>query len=206
MRDEQTNGFGDDPVSGASTAWTLVQVGALLRDADDLLLDGLRTIGPEAHAGLADDAIVALDADQVDALRATLDALADAADRLQVLGDGLPDGPVEVRYDDLRTGAADDLAAGIAEPGRAQLAARTLDLADGWRALAEALRGSDAHADWVELTPAQLLRRFRGADAALVRRALDEARLDAETSFADCSPEHLDALAEVLDAYAAGRR
>ena len=192
--------------AGPTTAWTLVQLAALLRQADDLLLEGLRMLGPGVHAGFAEDASLELDGDRLVGLQATLAVLADLADQLRVLGECLPAESVEIHYDDLRRGAADDLAAGIAEPSRAQLAARALPFADGWRALAEALVSADAHADWHELTPGQLLRRFRGANRQLVRSALDDAGLDEDTPFADCDPERLDALAAVLTEYAAGPR
>jgi hypothetical protein len=191
---------------GGTAAWTLVQLGALLRGADELLLDGLRTLGPETHAGFPEDASVELAVADVAALQGLLAELADVADELRVLGDCLPDEGVELRYADLRDGAVADLARGMAEPRRALLAARALTLADGWPALAEALRGGDAHADWHETTVAALLRRFRGADAGLVRAVLADAGLNDETTFAACPPERLASLAAALDAHAAGRR
>ncbi len=196
-----------DPTSGPdSAAWTLVQTGELLRRADDLLLTCLRVLGPQAHAGFPEDAMLSLDVDAVEALHALLAELGDAGDRLRVLGDCLPAASLELRYEDLRDAAADDLAGGIADPGRALLAARALDLADGWPALAEALRAGDAHADWHEVTVAQLLRRFRGADAELVLGVLTEAGIGDDATFADCPPERLDRLAVTLEARAAGRR
>jgi hypothetical protein len=189
----------------APEIWTLVQAGALLRDADDLLLACLRITGPEVHAGFPEDAAITLDVEAVEALHELFGELADLGDRLRVLGDCLPAAPLELRYEDLRDAAAEDLASGIADPGRALLAARALDLANGWPALAEALRTGDAHADWHEIAVAQLLRRFRGAHAHLVRGALADAGIHADTTFAECPPERLDALAAALEARAAGR-
>jgi hypothetical protein len=191
---------------GATAAWTLVQAGALMRTAEELLVECLRTVGPDAHAGFGEDARLSLRQEEVEALHALLAELADVGDRLRVLGDCLPATGLELRYEDLREAATEDLASGVADPGRALLAARVLHLADGWPALADALRSGDAHADWHEVTVAQLLRRFRGVDATLVRSVLDDAGIGAEAPFADCLPEQLDALAAALEAHAAERR
>lgn len=190
----------------ATEAWTLVQAGALLRRADELLLECLRALGPEAHAGFPEDGVVALGAEGVERLHELLAELADVGDQARTLGDCLPADALELRYEDLRDAAAADLAGGIAEPRRALLAARTLDLADGWPALAEALRCGDAHADWVEVGVGKLLRRFRGAGAELVERVLAEAGVEHDATFAACDPARLDALADALDAHAARRR
>jgi hypothetical protein len=195
-----------DELEPAAAAWTLVQTSALLRSADELLLTCLRVLGPEAHAGFPEDAVVALDVDAVEALHALLAELADVGDQLRVLGDCLPAAPLELRYEQLREATVADLASGVADPQRALLAARTLDLADGWPALAEALRAGEAHADWHEITVAQLLRRFRGADAALVRSVLAEAGIGEQAAFADCPPDRLDRLAAALEARGAERR
>ncbi|HMJ03665.1 MAG TPA: hypothetical protein VK506_12020 [Conexibacter sp.] len=189
-----------------ATSWTLVQVGALLRSSDELLLECQRIIGPAAHAGFPEDAALALDVDAVETLHTALAELGDLGDRLRVLGDCLPAAPLELRYADLRDAAAEELANGVADPGRALLAARALDLAVGWRALAAGLRAGDDHADWHELTVAHLLRRFRGADASSVGAVLIDAGIDPEATFADCPPEHLDALASALEARAGERR
>lgn len=190
----------------ATEAWTLVQAGALLRRADELLLECLRTLGPEAHAGLPEDGVVALDVEAVERLHELLAELAEAGDQARTLGDCLPAEALELRYEDLRDAAAADLACGIAEPRRALLAARTLALADGWPALAEGLRCGDAHADWHELEIARLLRRFRGAGAELVAHVLADAGIEGDATFAACDPGRLDALAAALDAHAARRR
>ena len=194
------------PMTDATAAWTLIQIAALLRKADELLLTSIRMLGPSAHAGFEEDATLALQRDEVDAFRSLLIELADASDQLRVLGEILPETALQLDYDDLREGAAEDLGRGIAEPERACLAARVLPVADGWRALAEALRVSDVHADWHETTVAELLRRFRGADAELVDVALVEAGLDHETTFADIADDRLTTLATVLDSYAADPR
>jgi hypothetical protein len=189
-----------------STAWTLVQTTELLRSADELLLASLRMLGPEAHAGFPEDALVTLDLDTVEALHGLLAELGDVGDRLRVLADCLPAAAVELRYEDLRAAAADDLSSGIADPARALLAARTLDLADGWPALAEALRAGDSHTDWHEVTVARLLRRFRGATAEAVEDVLAAAGIAADATFAACPPERLDRLARALEAGAAEPR
>ena len=187
-------------------AWTLVQTAELLREADELLLASLRMLGPEAHAGFPEDAVLTLDLDAVEAVHSLLAELGDVGDRLRVLGDCLPAAAAELRYEDLRAAAAEDLASGIADPARALLAARTLDLAEGWPALAEALRTGDAHADWHEITVARLLRRFRGATAAAVEEVLAAAGIASDATFAACPPERLDRLATVLEAGAADPR
>jgi hypothetical protein len=194
----------EDEEDGGHAGWTLVQLAELVQRVEELLLDGITIAGPHAHAGIGPGATLELDAMDVQRIAAVLGEGVEIAEQLALLAATLPDGPIEADYDDVRDAAAAELAAGIGDVRRLVVAARVLDVAHGWPALAAALSGSDAAAAWEELTVEGLLCRFRGADRGVVRQVADEAGLTPSTCFAACPPERLVALAAGLRRHASG--
>ena len=186
----------DDPAS-----WSLLQIAELLRTGDDLLLPrlaALHAVTPE----LDEDDDVTIAANEAAALRALAESLAEVAGRLQTLIEDVPDGEVEIDYDEVAAGAAEDLGLGIIDPERALLAARVLDVGTGWRALAHALRHADTHAAWERTTIGGLLARFRGADERMLRRVLAVAEVDPGAVFATCDEYTTARLASALEEHA----
>jgi hypothetical protein len=173
---------------GRRHGWRLVQIADLLRRSHALHLDALERI-----ERLGDAAGLPADLERLS------DAIADLVGQLQVLARGLPDERVEVGLDDVQAGAAIDLAAGIYDEARALLAARVLDAGDGWPALAEALRSTDAHWDWETVTVERLLGSFRDVGAGEVAAALAAAGIDAPLPFASCTTGQALGLASALD-------
>jgi hypothetical protein len=192
---------------GAGRAgWTLVQLSELVRRAEELLLDGITLVGPHAHAGMPADSAIELSGAAVRRVAASLSEGVEIAERLELLSARLPDAELVATYDGIRDAAAADLAEGIVDPQRVQLAARMLDVAHGWRALAASLAAGDVVSAWGELTVEHLLARFRGADLDVVAQVLEEAGLERDARFATCPPEQLAALAAGLRRHASGQR
>jgi hypothetical protein len=186
--------------------WTLVQLSELVRRAEQLLLDGITLVGPQAHAGMAPDATIELGTDELRRVAAALTEGVEIAEQLELLAVRLPrDGPVEARYAAVRDAAAADLAGGILDPQRVLLAARLLDVAQGWPALATSLAAGDVVSVWGALTVETLLERFRDADPRAVEQIVAEAGVAPQTRFADCPSEQLDALAAGLRRHASGQ-
>ncbi|HMJ04141.1 MAG TPA: hypothetical protein VK506_14460 [Conexibacter sp.] len=196
----------DAPVADAGQAgWTLVQLSELIRRVEELLLDGITLAGPHLHAGMPPDAALELTATDVRRVIAALAEGVEIAEHLDLLAGHVPDGAIDVGYEAVRDAAAADLAGGIADPRRALLAARLLDVEHGWPALATALDVGDAVETWQALTVEELLGRFRGAERGVVRDVLADAGLPAGARFAACPLERLAALADGLRRRAGNR-
>ncbi|HYV14751.1 MAG TPA: hypothetical protein VE972_01875 [Conexibacter sp.] len=192
-------------MSEEAPSWSLLQIAELLRTGDDLLLPrlaALHAVTPE----LANGDEIAVAADEAAELRMLAEALAEVAGRLQTLIEDVPDGELGVAYGEVAAGAAEDLGRGIIDPARALLAARVLDVATGWRALAHALRNADTHAAWERTTIAGLLGRFRGVDERTLRRVLAAAEIDADAAFAACDEHATARLAAALEEHAPAER
>ena len=188
-------------MSDDATSWSLLQIAELLRTGDDLLLPrlaALHAVTPE----LADGDELTIAAEEATELRTLAEALAEVAGSLQTLVEDMPDGELGVAYGEVAAGAAEDLGRGIIDPARALLAARVLDAATGWRALALALRHADTHAAWEQTTVGGLLGRFRGVDERMLRRVLAVAEVDAEAAFATCDECTTARLAAALEEHA----
>lgn len=185
-----------------SAGWTLTQLAETIRNADALLLDAIVLLAPDAHGGMPDDAEIALSAHDAECVSDALEEAAELTERLRLLASRLPAGELHATYEEVRTAAAADLAQGIIDPRRALLAARLLDVEHGWPALAQALRESDVAPVWEGIGVAELLGCFRGADRAIVERAVADAQLAPETSLASCPPDRLEALAGALERHA----
>lgn len=194
----------EEPGAG-DAGWTLVQLSELARRVEQLLLDGITLAGPHLHADMPAGAVLTLTATDVRRVVASLAEGVELGERLELLASRLPDGPVDAGYDAVRDAAAADLASGIADPGQVVLAARVLDVAHGWPALAACLNGADAVATWNRLGVEELLTRFRGADRDLVRTLVAEAGLEPDARFASCAPEGLAALAGALQRHTSRR-
>lgn len=192
------------PADAGDVGWTLVQLSELVRRVEELLLDGLTLAGPHLHTGMPPDAALVLTATDMRRIRAALGESVEIAEQVELLSGQLPDGPLDVDYEAVRSAAAEDLANGIVDPRRALLAARLLGLEHGWPALAAALVTGDAAASWEELTVAELLTRFRGADREVVRELIAAAGIAQDARFATCAPEQLVALADGLRGHASG--
>lgn len=185
--------------------WSVVQLSELVRRAEELLLDGVTLVGSHAHAGMRPDAAIELGAAEVRRLVATLAEGVEIAEQLELLAARLPDRPVMADYAAVRDAAAADLANGIVDPRRVVLAARLLDVAHGWSALAASLTAGDVVSAWGSLTAEMLLGSFRGAESQDVARVCEEAGVELGTRFSTCPPEQLVALAARLRRHQSGQ-
>jgi hypothetical protein len=178
--------------------WTLVQLSALVRRAEELLLDGFTLVGPHANADMRADAEIAVDGAAMRRVAGSLAEGVEIAEQLELLAERLPATTVAADYRAVSDAAAADLACGIVDPRRALLAARLLDVSRGWPALADALAAGDVVSTWEELTVEAMLRRFRAADPRVVERVAAEAGVALDTPFSACPPDRLAALADGL--------
>ncbi len=185
--------------------WTLVQISELVRRTEELLLDGIALVGPHAHAAMAPAATIELHADELRRVASSLLEGVEIAEQLELLAARLPDRAVAASYDAVSDAAAADLASGIVEPRRVLLAARLLDVPQGWAALAASLTAGDVVSAWGALTVEELLGRFRNADSRLVAQVVEEAGMAPGTRFAACASEQLAALAAGLRRHASGQ-
>lgn len=195
---------GQNELAGRA-GWTLVQLSELVRRAEELLLDGITLVGPHAHAAMAPDATIELGPVELERVVAALAEGGEIAEQLELLAARLPGDAVVASYDAVRRAAAADLANGIVDPRRLLLAARILDVAHGWPALAGSLTVGDVVSAWEGLTLAELLSRFRDAEPELVARVAAEAGVDPRARLADCLPAQLAALAQGLRRHATGQ-
>ncbi len=196
---------GERPGDAGRDGWTLVQISELVRRAEELLLDGIALVGPHAHAGMAADAKIELEAGEVRRVAEALTEGVEIAEQLELLAARLPGNGVVAGYEAVREAAAADLANGIVDPRRLLLAARLLDVPHGWGALAASLAAGDVVSAWGTLTVETLLARFRGADPAVVALVAAEAGAASGARLAECPPEQLAALAGELRRHASGQ-
>ncbi len=185
--------------SDAAPAWQLVQIAELMRRAEHLHLGAMRLLPSEARAELPADSSATITAAEIEQLAARAAESAEIAEQIRLLAQRLPDEDVEIAYDDVREAAAADLAQGILDHERVLVAARVLDVAAGWPALAEALRVVDIRDSWTGWTPRRMLSAFRGAGEQLVNLALQLAEIPPESDYADCTAEQLARLASAID-------
>lgn len=185
-------------------AWRLVQVAELLRRSHRMHEQALVELDRiEIASELACDAAVTLSDVATGALEAYGDAIADLATQLRLLTADLPTGTVEIAPGDAAREAAADLASGIFDEARAVLAARVLSVADGWPALADALRSADAHWGWEVTSIAALIGAFRGARDVDVAHVVVDAGVAPDALFALCTPEQIERLAAALEQHGA---
>jgi hypothetical protein len=199
---ESMSGIVDE---AGAVGWTLVQISELVRRAEELLLDGITLVGPHAHAGVGGNATIELAPAELSRIAAAVAEGVEIAEQLELLAAHLPEEGVRAGYEDVRAAAAADLASGIVDPRRVVLAARLLDVAHGWPALAASLAAGDVVAAWGTLTVEALLARFRDADRALVELVVAEAGVEPGERFAACPPQRLAALADGLRRHASGQ-
>ncbi len=181
--------------------WQLVQIAELLMHVERLGGRALRILG-EVDGDLAEDASLRLSANELVELAALVLDLAQLAERLQGLAEALPADSVEISYPGVAAAAAQELAQGIIDGGRARLAARLLDRDTGWRALAEGLEQGDSHTAWEEATIADLLGGFRGVSPEEARALAAGAGLTADAEIATCDPVDVMRLAASLQQHA----
>ncbi|HET6447844.1 MAG TPA: hypothetical protein VFG31_01950 [Conexibacter sp.] len=195
-----------EPADDAGRAgWTLVQLSEAVRRAEELLLDGITLVGPHAHAAMPAGTAIELGADAMRHVVASLTEGVEIAEQLELLAARLPEAGLVASYEAVRDAAAADLADGIVDPRRVLLAARVLDVAQGWQALAASLAAGDVVSAWGALTVEQLLGRFRGADPRVVAQVAEEAGVERNAQFATCPAERLAALAAGLRRHASGQ-
>ena len=150
-------------------------------------------------------ATIELGTDDLRRVAASLIEGVEISEQLELLAARLPEGEIEAPCDAVRAAVAADLAGGIVEPRRVLLAARLLDIASGWQALAASLAAGDVVSAWGALTVEELLGRFREADPRAVAQVVEEAGLEPGTRFAECPAERLMALAAGLRRHASGQ-
>lgn len=187
-------------------AWTLVQLADLVRRAEQQHLVAMHALTADVRVQLREGIDITVSAAEIQQLTALAAESAEIAEHLHHLAQALPCEDIEVSWDDVREVAAAELAEGIIDADRALLAARVLDVATGWPALAEALRVPEIPAGWHSYTPRAMLSAFRGAGSALVTRALTLAETPPNARFANCSAEQLTRLADAIDELARGLR
>lgn len=182
-------------------AWIALQAAEQLRAAERLLLPAVAitaSLDPEG----ARDAEVLIAAEDMAELKMITAELMEFCGQIVGLSERLPDTNLRVSYSDLVVAAADDLANGIMDPIRARLAARVLPIAVGWPALVEALRSTDAHAAWDDLTVGEMLTAFHDAEPPLSNRVLAAAELSSSDRFCSCDTNGLRRLAAALAEHA----
>lgn len=195
----------DEAGRAGDAGWTLVQISELVRRAEELLLDGITLVGPHAHAGMPAGTAIELGQAELRRVAAALTEGVEIAEQLELLATRLPDEGIAADYAAVRDATAADLAEGIVDPRRVELAARMLDVAHGWPALAASLHVGDVVSAWGTLTVATLLARFRGAHAGAVASVVADAGLEPGARFSACPPERLAALADQLRRHASGQ-
>jgi hypothetical protein len=183
----------------AAPAWQLVQIAELVRRAEELHLRAMNLLPPEARADIPERAVATMPAVEIEQLATAAAEGAEIAEQIRQLAQSLPDEDVEIAYEDVREAAAVDLARGMLDAERVLVAARVLDVASGWPALAETLRIVDIRDSWTDWTPRRMLSAFRGAGRQLVTLALQLADIPPETAYADCTAEQLARLADAID-------
>jgi hypothetical protein len=183
-------------------AWRVVQIAELVRASEELLLQALRHLDPDARTGMPDDGAWTLSGEDADDLRTLLIKHHDIAEHLHMLAERLPEHGVTATYGDVRDGAADALADGILDPALLTMTTRALDVQTGWVALATSLASTDVRASWSDLEIGELLGSFRHADRRLVRRVLDEAQVEPDARCDELAPERAARLASVLHTHA----
>lgn len=185
-------------------SWIALQAAEQLRAAERLLLPAVAIAASLDPEGVRDaDAVIATQ--DVSKLKTISEDLAELCGQIVGLSDRLPDADLQVSYSDIVAAAADDLANGIMDPIRARLAARVLPIAVGWPALVEALRSTDAHAAWDDLTVGEMLTAFHDAEPALSNRVLAVAELSSSDRFSSCGTNGLRRLAAALAEHAPTR-
>lgn len=185
------------PSLQAITAWNLVQLTEVLRAAETASDTALRIL-KGIDTDLPHDECVSRGAEALADLAAALIDFGELADRATALGEQLPDLDVDADYDEVAAAAAHDLSDGIMDPTRARWAVELLDYRRGWPTLAEALRSSDAHRGWGDLTVGDLLGAFRDANATRVDEVIATTDLDAAARFADATAPQIALLATSL--------
>jgi hypothetical protein len=188
----------------ADHGWRLVRIAELLRTAEhhqDRALRVLHRVDP----GMRPTVALTLKRTEIDRLRHEIAEIAEIAEQLEGLVEGVPEGPIPIVYDDVRVGAEQVLSHSTsADPAAVLLAARMLDRSTGLRALAEGLRTSDAHASWERTTVGALLASFRGVSPQLARRIATAAGLAPGTELAGCERGQIAQLADQLDLHVRG--
>ncbi|MGB2711991.1 MAG: hypothetical protein WBC33_10790 [Conexibacter sp.] len=184
------------------SGWRLVQLAELLRTLaqhEEVALAALHDVRGDIATG------VVIDRHAIEDARAAAVEIAQLAERAEQLAELLAgEHDLELVPTVIASAAAHELAAGILDAGRARLAFQTLQVQDGWPALADALRSTDAHTAWAEMTIAEALGSFRGASPELVLGTAAAAGLAPSQTIVSCSPSEIAELAACLEAHAAG--
>ena len=182
----------------ASPSWVALQVAEQLRAIERIATDAVR-----ACEALDPDAAVVseprISSGEIGELKLLCESLAELTARTDQLAGQLPDDALDVDGDDVAGAAAADLAAGIIDPARVQLAARVLPSNAGWHALSQGLRSTDTHASWDDVSIGELLGAFRGATEQDVQQVLESADVSGTLEFATCDPATLQRLAAALE-------
>jgi hypothetical protein len=192
-----------DEIGGSAYPWWLVQIAELLRRSEQYHLRALTLLNGVDRE--IDEHTVVLTGAETAEIETIGSELLGLAEQLHGLTAELPARAIEIAYPSIAARAGADLAAGIIDIERARLAASLLHVHDGWPALAHALTQSDAHLAWEDTTFIEFLASFRLAHGLLVRRVLDAARLDPDTTFADSEPQTIARLATALEEHGLGK-
>lgn len=189
--------------SDRSDALAWVELGELIRAGETTVLGALgllRGIEPDVQA----TSPVMLSSAEAAQVLDACEAISQWADLLLPLASTLRAEDVEISRRDVHHAASSALAAGVADVRRAVFLARCLAPAEGFRALAEALRCTDCHESWHEVGVGELLCSFQGADGHVVNRIVEEAGLSTGSRWDVCDRAQISRLADALQRFAIG--
>lgn len=155
-----------------AAAWRLVEIAELVRRGEQLHLSAMSLLPAEVRAEMPKETDTTMPAVDIEQLASIAVESVEIAEQVRQLAQSLPDEDVAIVYEDVREAAAADLEQGVLDHERVLVAARVLEVRNGWPALAEALRVVDIRDSWTHATPCRTLSAFRGAGRQLVSRAL----------------------------------
>lgn len=178
---------GSGPEPGATLR--IYELLDMLRHAETSLLNALgagRGVDRELTAATA----VVLSADELRDLRSASLDLAERADQVRLVAEGLTAAECEVRLNTLRIEAGAALSAGVADVERVERLAACLPARTGYQALAAMLRCTDLHQAWNETTLSDLLGLFHNVDPRALRAISDLATVSPDPALGRMRSRH----------------
>lgn len=156
--------------------WRLVQITELLQASRSLIDNALQRLAG-VSAEIPANALVRLDSAHVAEVEQLIADLNQLVWQVQDLSAYLPIMAVTLTHAGAADGALAALRDGMLSPENVVWAARLAHFPEGWQALAEGLRSTDACRGWDELTVKQLAGAFRGVSPQLAQHVALTAQL-----------------------------
>lgn len=191
-------GSGPEP----GTTLRIYELLDMLRHTETSLLNALgagRGVDRELTAATAID----LSADELRELRSASLDLAERAEQVGLVAEGLTLAECEVRLSTLRIEAGAALSAGVADVERVERLAACLPARTGFQALAAMLRCTDLHQSWHRTTLSDLLGLFHNVDPRALRAISDLATVSPDLRWDECDRDTVTRIALALERYAA---